>query len=173
MAQLAGTYTEQLPTAFEGLSGDGATDLHVRSMVNPNDATPWGRAALQLAGVGDNEFAVSNAGDGTFVGVTQHSHYIAPSTVPLATDAAPATETVNIKTKGRIWVRPETTIAALNAPVYYRHSNAGADPEGLGRFRSDDDAASGDVTLVPATQARWRSTTSNPGELALLEVNLP
>ena len=175
MAQLAGTYTEQLTPAFEGLSGDGATDQHVRSMVNPNFATQWGRAAIQGLGgsIGDNEFEVPVIGNATFVGVTQHSHFIEPSTVPLSTEAAPATETINVKTKGRIWVKSETAVANLEDPVYYRFQNAGAAPEGAGRFRNDDDAASGDVALLPTTQARWRSTSANPGDLVLLEINLP
>lgn len=163
------TYTADFAIAREGQNGDGAVDQHVRSYVDPANATLFGRAAIQ--GATANEFRVPDGADGTFIGITTHTHDVEASEVPLATEAIPATQPVGVKSKGRVYVFPETAVA-LGDPVYYRHSNAGASPEGVGRFRNDNDAASGDVTLIAATEARWL-TEGSAGEPVLLEINLP
>jgi len=178
MAQLAGTYTEQLSPALEGLAADGSVDQFIRTLTDPNNATLFGRAIVQATGATDGELGnTPNGTDGVFVGVSRRTHDVEASQVPLATEAVPATQPINVMTKGRFWVRPETVVTALDSPVYYRHSNAGASPEGVGRFRHDNDAASGDVTLIPATAARWRRINTAAGEgdggLAVLEINLP
>lgn len=168
MSQL--TYPVDPDIAFEGSPGDGAASAHFRHYTDPTNETLFGRAAIQ--GANDKEFQVPLTVTGIFLGVTRHTHDVDPREVPNATGAVPANNPVNIMTQGRIWVKPESAVAAVDDPVYYRHANAGADPEGVGRFRQDDDTASGDVTLLPVTQARWL-TTGAIGELTLLEVNLP
>lgn len=177
MAQLAGTYTALLSPGFEGLSADGASSQFVRTLTDPNNATLFGRAIVQATGATDSELGnVPNGADGTFVGISQHTHDVEASQVPLATDAIPATFPINVKAQGRIQVRPETVIAGLDSDVYYRHSNAGAAPEGVGRFRDDDDTASGDVTQL-TVGAQWiklnTDTTTGDGGLAILEINQP
>lgn len=68
--------------------------------------------------------------------------------------------------KGRIWVVSEDTIAALGG-VYVRFQN-GTGVLPIGRFSSVTHADKG---LLP--NARWLTTTSAPGQLALLGIDLP
>lgn len=165
MAQLA--YAADLDVAIEGMSGDAAVDQHVRSYTDPTNATLFGRAAV--LGASADLFNVPDGTDGQFIGITIHTHSVEASQVPLATEAIPATQPVNIKSKGRVYVHPEDDIA-LGDTVFYRHSNAGAAPEGVGKFRSDNDSASGDVTAV--LNARWLGAglANTP---VLLEIGLP
>ncbi len=171
MAQLSSQgYVAESELAIEGQSGDGAVDQHVRTYTDPTNATLFGRAAIQGAAV--DTFQVPDGADGTFIGITLHTHDVEASQVPLATEGIPATQPCNIKSKGRVWVFPEVDVTATSNAVYYRHSNAGAAPEGVGRFRVDDDGGGADVTLIPATEARWL-TTGTAGTPVLLEINLP
>lgn len=170
MAQLAGTYTENLAIAVEGQIGDGATDSHIMTYTDDTNASLFGRAFIaDLANPGEGQVPLTVTG--TFVGVTVHTHDVEASQVPLATEAIPATQPLNILSKGRIWVFPEDAVTALDDDIYFRHANAGVAPEGVGRFRTDDDAASGDVTQI-TIGARWL-TLGGAGTPVLLEVNLP
>jgi hypothetical protein len=61
----------------------------------------------------------------------------------------------------------EVAITDITAGVFYRHTNAGALPEALGRFRNDTT----DATEIPG--ARWVRTTAGAGQLTIIEFNLP
>lgn len=163
MAQLA--YAADLAVAIEGMSGDAAVDQHVRTYTDPTNATLFGRAAIQ--GASADLFIVPTSGTGTFIGITIHTHSVEASQVPLATDAIPATQPVNVKSSGRVYVFPEEAIS-LGDEVWFRHSNAGASPEGVGRFRTDIDTANATQVL----NARWL-TEGAAGTPVLLEIGLP
>jgi len=163
------TYPDEMALAFEGMLGHGSASGYSEGFWS-DEVAYFGRAVVQGASVGEGLIPI--AGAGTLVGISHHSHDVEVSDVPGA-EAWPANKKFNVRRKGLVWVFPETAVATLNDPIYYRHQNAGADPEGAGRFRIDDDAASGDVTLIAAgTGWKWRSLGS-AGEPVLLEVNIP
>lgn len=161
------SYGASQPVAFEGMEADAGYDSRVVTATDPTNATNFGRAAI--LGASEGLFQVPDGADGTLIGITKHSHSHDPSATS-ATEGVAATEPVNIMAKGRIWVLPEDDVA-LGDTVFYRHSNAGAAPEGNGRFRTDNDGASGDVTQITAG-ARWLSA-GLAGTPVLLEINIP
>ena len=162
------TTTVDFALAFEGQRGDVGTDAHVMTLVDMVNPVFFGRAVMQAtAELG----FIPIAGDGTFVGISQHTHNNDPADTPTAGVAQPPTQPFNVLTKGRIWVFPETTVTLLTNSIFYRHSNAAADPEGPGRFRIDNDGASGDVTEVTSGM-RWL-TLGAAGTPVLLEINFP
>ena len=148
-----------------GLVKDGQS---TRTLTDPNNAIAFGRAIVQ--GTEDDEGKVVDATGLVVLGVSQHTHAIEPSQVPNAGDAVPANHPFNVLQQGRIWVVVESAVTA-GGDVYVRFQNAGADPESNGRFRGDDDGASGDVYQL-TSGFRW-FTSAAAGELAVLEVNLP
>lgn len=166
------TYPADMTKALEGQIYDVGTDAYVRSLTDAANATFFGRAATQ-DGLADGQFKHPDGAAQPFAGITTRTHYRDPSDLPAATlEGTAATDTSNILSKGRVWVITETQVTSLANPIYFRHANAGAGPEGVGRFRTDDDGASGDVTQV-TTGARWITTNGAAGELAVLEIDLP
>lgn len=168
MAQL--TYPETFAIAQEGSLADGGTDRHTRTFTEENGVEYFfGRAVEQ--GTADGEY-ISPAGTAAdFLGVTHRTHAVELDQLAVAGETGiPANKPANVITKGRVIVFPETAVAPGNA-VFYRFQNAGAAPEGQGRFRADNDAASGDVVQL-AAGAKWRSTAV-AGEAAILELNFP
>jgi hypothetical protein len=154
---------------FEGAAYDGSQDSYRISASNVAADSFFGRACLAVTDAGQ-QFVQPTGTAGVFLGILQHSHAIEQSQV--TTDAGlPVNHPGAVLRRGRIWVVSETIVDDITDPVYYRHANAGAGPEALGRFRSDDDAASGDVTLVP--EARWVRITTGTGALTVIELNLP
>lgn len=77
-------------------------------------------------------------------------------------------EAVGCLRKGRIWVIAEDTITDVNLGVFVRFQNPGGSPpiNSLGSFAG---ANSADHDVL--ANARWRSTTAAPAELAILEVD--
>lgn len=76
----------------------------------------------------------------------------------------PVTKAVNVLTRGRIYVRPETDLV-IGADLFYRTVGATAD---LGRIRTDN--AGGDATaLTPARVI----VPCDAGEIGMIEINLP
>ena len=162
------TYPADLAIGLEGQLSDSGHDAHVRSAVNATQAMEFGRAAMQGTNPEDVTLPTGTAAD--FAGVTMFSHVGSGDTT---STGIPATTPVNLLRKGRIKVIPETVVD-VGDPVYYRFQNAGADPEAIGRFRNDDDAASGDVVRLDDTlPVRWASKTTAAGQVAVLELNLP
>ena len=156
------------PIAYEGMHGDAGYDSRVVTAVDPANASNFGRAAI--LGTNPGEFQVPDGANGTLIGITVHSHSHDPSATS-STESVAATEPVNIMTKGRVWVIPEAEVDDITDGVFYRFQNAGAAPEGNGRFRPDNDGGSGDVAQITAG-ARWLST-GLAGTPVLLEINIP
>ena len=77
-------------------------------------------------------------------------------------------EAVGCLRKGRIWVIAEDTVTDLNLGVFVRFQNPGGSPPlaSLGSF-----AAVNTADHEALANARWRSITAAPGELAILEVD--
>lgn len=154
--------------AFEGMGADGHNNVFVLSAVNVAADSFFGRACLAVAAAGD-EYVQPTGTAGVFLGILRHTHSIEIGDLTLSTADQPQNQPGNVLRQGWIWVVAEDTVSDVTAGVFYRHTTPGADPEFLGRFRTDADTA--DATLVP--EARWMTTTAGPGELAKVEINLP
>lgn len=161
MAQTS--YTTRPTIAFEGMVADWGPKDYSYGRDDTN-SLHFGRIVIH--GATDSEVLHPAGTAGTPKGLVAHSHDMESFD---ATNDVPIGHIVNILRKGRIWVIPETDVVPGN-PVYYRHANAGAAPEALGRLRDDDDGSSGDVTLLEG--AVWRSTAL-AGTPALVEINFP
>lgn len=161
MAQL--TYPLEPEPAFPGMLAD----------ISPRNDT-WSRASevatsvdygIVVVGGTDpfKQFALPSAA-AELLGITQHSH------CNELTDDANTIELeqlANVLHVGRIWVRLETTSAAV-APgdaVFVRVSGAGAG-EGLGRLRHDADGGG----ALAATGIRF-VTAGQPGGLVQVEID--
>jgi hypothetical protein len=165
------TYPAVFNLGFEGQLADGGGDRFSEVLVEENAADYFFGRAVER-GAADNEFIIPVTGTlATFYGITHHTHAVELGTLPTATnEGIPGTKPANIVRKGRAIVFPEVAVTK-GAPVFYRFQNAGADPEGQGRFRDDNDGASGDVVDI-STIARW-VTSAGAGAPAILEINLP
>lgn len=168
MPQLS--YPLDMGISFEGSPYDGSQDSYARSASNAAAASFFGRACLAVATDG-SQFVQPTGAAGTFIGILQHSHAIEQSQVVAGEAGLPVNHPGAVMRRGRIWVVSETIIDDLTKPVYYRHDNSGALPEALGRFRDDDDAASGDVTIIVG--AVWIRVNTAVGTLAVVELNQP
>lgn len=164
------TYPADFALGFEGQLADGGHDRFSETKVASTSADYFFGRAVMLDVTDETQFIIP-AGAGTFAGITHRTHSVELDTLPAGTEEGiPDTKPANILRKGRIIVFPEDAVAPGDT-VFFRHSNAGADPEGNGRFRSDNDGGSGDVQQV-STGARW-VTAAAAGEAAILEINLP
>lgn len=164
------TYPKDMALSFEGAPADGSQDSFRISATNTAAASFFGRACL-LVDTDEEQFVQPTGSAGVFLGILQHSHAIEQSQVVAGAAGLPVNHPGAVIRRGRVWVISETVIDDLSKGVFYRHANAGADPEALGRFRDDDDAASGDVTLI--ADARWRRVNTAIGQLTVVELNLP
>jgi hypothetical protein len=162
------TYPNQFSLPFEGAAADGSTDSFKPSASNVAAPSFFGRACLAVTTDGE-QFVQPTGSAGVFLGILMASHAIAQSQVVAATGELPVNHPGAVLRKGRIWVVAEDVVSDITAGVFYRHTTPGADPEFLGRFRTDADTA--DATLVP--EARWVRVTSAVGELTIVELNLP
>lgn len=160
------TYPLAMTQAFEGALVDGGTDAHIVSASNIAAASFWGRACLVVAGEEDR-FVQPTGTAGVFMGILVHSHAIEQSQVTAGAAGLPINHPGGVLRKGRIWVVVEEAVTTTDA-VFYRHTTPGADPQFLGRFRTDADTAS----ATQITAARWVSAAA-AGGLAKLEINLP
>ena len=154
------TYTTDMALAFEGANADGSTDSFGIIASNTAAASFFGRACLAVTTDGE-QFVQPTGSAGVFLGVLQHSHAIEQDEVVAGAAGLPANH------PGRVWVVAEVAITDITAGVFYRHTNAGALPEALGRFRNDTT----DATEIPG--ARWVRTTAGAGQLTIIEFNLP
>ena len=168
MPQTTGNLNMDL--AFEGAAFDGSQDSYARSATNAAAASFFGRACL-LVDTDDEQFVQPTGTAGTFIGILKHTHAIEQSQVVAGAAGLPVNHPGSVMRKGRIWVVSETEIDDLSNGVFYRHATAGALPEALGRFRDDNDGASGDVTLIVG--ASWVRVNTAVGQLAVIELNLP
>jgi hypothetical protein len=164
------TYNLNMDLAFEGAGFDGSQDSYCRSASNNAAASFFGRACLAVAGDGQ-QFVQPTGTAGVFIGILKHSHAIEPGQVTAGGAGLPVNHPGAVMRRGRIWVIAENEIDDLTKAVYYRHANSGALPEALGRFRDDDDGASGDVTIIAG--AKWGKVNTAVGMLTFIELNLP
>jgi hypothetical protein len=168
------TYPANFALGQEGQLADGGTDRRTVTAVEETGLVDYffGRAVER--GTVDATFVTPAGTAANFLGITSKTHAVEIGELPLdpALEGIPATQPANVTTKGRVIVLPETAVAPGNA-VFYRFQNAGAAPEGQGRFRADNDAASGDVVELAAGSGVAWVTSANAGEPAILEVNRP
>lgn len=120
----------------------------------------YGRAVIYNSTSGKLE--IPSATGATFRGITYKADIYASIRDGAGNQlfGVPDKEEVDYLRKGEIAVYTETAITDLDAPVYFRHTVNGAGKDVIGRFRNDDDGASGTVDQIPATQARWLETGS-------------
>lgn len=78
----------------------------------------------------------------------------------------PVKSAPSILKKGRIWVVAEDAITAGTSGVHVRYAGTG----NKGAFRGA--AVVGETGQLQDAQAKWLSSTTAPGQLALLEINL-
>lgn len=168
------TYPANFSLGQEGQLADGGTDRHTRTLVEDTGALDYffGRAVER--GTEDNTFILPAGTAANFVGITHKTHAVEIGQLPVGAslEGIPSTQPANVLRRGRVIVLPETAVAPGDA-VFYRFQNTGADPEGNGRFRADNDAASGDVVELAAGSGVAWVTSANAGEPAILELNLP
>lgn len=78
----------------------------------------------------------------------------------------PVKSAVSILKKGRIWVIAENVVTAGTSGVHVRIAGTG----NLGAFRGA--SVVGETAQLPDANAKWLTSTTGAGQLALLEVNL-
>lgn len=159
------TYPKEFSLPFEGAAADGSTDSFNISASNVAAPSFFGRACLLVNGDGE-QFVQPTGSVGDFLGLLMASHSIEQSQVVAATGELPINHPGAVLRRGRIWVVAEDEVSDLSVGVFYRHTTPGADPEFLGRLRTDADTA--DATLIP--NARWRRVTSGTGQLTIVEL---
>lgn len=159
------TYPNQFSLPFEGAAADGSTDSFNISASNVAAPSFFGRACLMVVTDGE-QFVQPTGTAGVFLGLLMASHAIEQSQVVAATGELPINHPGAVMRRGRIWVVAEDEVSDLSVGVFYRHTTPGADPEFLGRLRTDADTA--DATLIP--NARWRRVTSGTGQLTIVEL---
>lgn len=71
---------------------------------------------------------------------------------------------VNVARKARVWVKPLSLVTAGTSDVYSYYSGA----QQKGSFGGSNVA--GETAIVP--NAKWKSTTTQVGQLAILEIDL-
>ncbi len=78
----------------------------------------------------------------------------------------PEKSAVSIMKKGRIWVVAEDAVTAGTSGVHVRYAGTG----NKGAFRGASVVA--ETAQLQDAQAKWITSTSAPGQLAILEINL-
>ncbi len=158
------TYPEQFEIGFEGQLADGASDRFTRTYANPNADMSFGRVVIQ--GAADAECALPSAPGQSAIGITHFTHAWERSLLPdTGTAGIPRTKPANVLRRGRIVVVVETPVTPADTP-HFRHANAGASPEDIGRLRADN--AGGDATPL---SGRFM-TSAAAGEKAIFEFDL-
>lgn len=152
----------------KGNEGQIASEYnYLRNATNNSGAVlPYGRAVV-YTGVGDEIEVVSAAGQ-DIAGISVWSSIYEDALDAQGNSGYPDHRSVVVMARGEIFVIVETAVA-LADPVYFRHTANGAGKLVLGRFRNDDDAASGTVELL--ANARWTQAAA-AGEIAKLSINL-
>lgn len=158
----------EVPTL--ALEGDLATTMcqTYESKYSP-DQLFYGRAIVR--GTQDDEVQHPDGdADEAFMGLLVRDCRYAPELVDASIPGeVPARHELSVAYKGKFWVVAEDAVTEGNA-VFFRFADSAAPTatQAIGRFRGDDDAA----TAALITGARWGSSAA-PGELAILELNLP
>ena len=164
------TYPEQFGFGFEGQLADSGSDRFIRIYTNSVADMSFGRAVVQLPADADNECSIPSAASQGLLGITTFTHAWERDLLSDSGDAGIAqNKPANVLRRGRVIVVVESAVTPAS-PVYYRHSNAGASPEAIARFRGDNDGGSGDVEQV-TSGARFM-TSASAGEKAILEISL-
>lgn len=171
-----GTYPMTLNAGHEGMIADLQSYV-ARTGYNESGAVIAYGSVVTLNTSG-TELSVKKIGGAseTIMGIATDAHVFensAGSIYTLASEDAngligyPATQPVNVLSKGVIWVYVNEAVPELNSAVRIRHTTASS--KYAGRF---DVSADNGKTLLVTAGARWLSTTSGAG-LALLEIDIP
>lgn len=180
-----GSYPQRLVTGHEGMLADlqayvsrsyrnqsGAALPFGAMLAIDNTPTSNDPLAVDLAGAATNivGLAVSTL---TFEGVSSGNASYIPVPTPLAADGRvgyPDKETVNVVSKGVIWVHVTEAVALGDAVRFWLADYSGTVAGAFkGRFAK---TAVATKTVAITVGARWLSETSAAG-LALLEIDIP
>jgi hypothetical protein len=164
------TFDFRPPVAFEGKVVDFATSTDGLEIGDKVAAVviPFGRAVFSAAATPKiARLPTTSAEALRMAGVSEFDDNVIGSFVANdPTIGVPVGQFVNILARGRIWVRPETTVNDLD-PVYVRYTTTTAPGDRLGTFSNASDA--GKNVLVPGLL--FRTTWASAGQLTELEVN--
>ncbi len=160
MSQL--TYVDQV-AGFAGLIYDlGPNDVVTRVSEEASAEIPFGVAVA--LGTLDNQALVPAASTAKVQGVVTHAHIYAP-TIDIGDTGLKPKVAFGMMRRGRLWVRPETAVVALDR-AHVRHT-AGAGGTQKGAWRNSE--VSGETLDVTAEAVFV--TSAGAGELAVLEVD--
>jgi len=138
-------YPENQAVGLEGDIADGGRDAHSRTRVNIAADMNFGRGVS--VGAADDEVLLPTGVATAFRGITRFSHTGSGSTTATG---IPQNMPASILTKGRIRVIAEEAVTPASQ-VFMRYQNAGASPEGIGRFTGTEDAAVAKVVTATVT----------------------
>ena len=162
MSQLS--YSVDQAAAIEGMIADSSPVQDVITGQATAGALQFGKFVAK--GSGDNDVIVPAAATDITSALARRGVVLASQTFPQTSQANPTSpqfRPANVLKKGRIWVKPEDTVNPTQN-VNVRYAGTGVQ----GAFRG---AAVVSETAVLAN-ARWLSTTTSAGQLALLEIDL-
>lgn len=158
------SYSIDQAVAIEGMIADASLVQDVITGQNQVTAVEFGKFVAK--GAGDNDIIVPAAATDITSALLRrgvvHAHQAMESSAS-GNPQYPVKSAVNVLKKGRIWVKPEDTVDPTLS-VHVRYAGVGT----KGAFRG---ATVASETAVLAN-ARWLSTTTVAGQLALLEIDL-
>lgn len=162
------SYSINQAAARVGMIADTSKVKDVESYQNPAAAVFIGRVVTK--GGATNEVvhpdAATEITDEKLVrGVVVHAHECESRDDGLGPNY-PAKSVVPVMRKGRIWVKAEDAITEGTSTVNVRFADGAASGNGALRGAAD----SSFTAVLP--KAKWKSSTSGPGQLAVLEIDL-
>lgn len=158
------SYSVDQAVAIEGLLADASQVQDVITGQATAGALEVGKYVAK--GAGDNDVIVPAAATDVTNLAAQRGVVLASQTFPSSVSGnagVPQFRPANVLKKGRIWVKPEDTVTPAQA-VNVRYAGAGV----KGSFRGA--AVASETAVLP--NAKWLTTTTSAGQLALLDLNL-
>lgn len=151
------SYSLQASTAFAGMLAefDNTTKSSISRASEEASAIAYGRPAVAGTDAATQFLLPSGAAD-LFLGIPVHQH----GSEDPDDDGIANGETAELLRRGKIWVVAATTVA-IGDQVYWDHTTA------PGTWRNDA------TTAVEVTQAKWDTATTAPGQLAVIDINMP
>lgn len=166
-------YNKLFMAAVEGGLYDISEFLDIVTMTNTTNAagTPFGCLVSNVAGYDSQVKLPSVAGDVAFPlmsGISMFTQLIENAGMFITSASSyPINTPIATLRKGRIWVKPEESVA-VGDDVYVRITAAASPNDQIGKFRKSADG--GNAILIPAPYAKWFKGRDANG-YAVLEVN--
>lgn len=151
------TYNLQAERAFAGMLAefDNTTKSSISRANEEASAVAYGKPAVAGTDAEKQFLLPSGAGD-LFLGCTVHRH----GSEDLDDDGIASGEMAELLKRGKIWVVAATAVA-VGDDVYWDHTTV------PGTWRNDA------TTAVQVVGAKWDTATTAPGQLAVIDFNLP